>query len=378
MPDNGRKPSLVKFKRSPISFLSGKSGEPPIYCNTQYCSLSCGYEGRPASRRNIGSPEAGENSLTPLSLRFDVRRAFPDEILAGERLELAGWVFPPASAQRTQRPVVVALFSGATYDKRYHHAQVPGRIGYSMAEDLACRGHLVVLIDHLGVGESSRTPIQMRVTRQVAAQAAHAAVEQVFASLRTGDLAPGLPPWPDFRSVGGGHSMGAMQVISQQAEHRSFDCVAIMGYTAAGASATIRGVVRSADPGDLDFGEADYRMIDRNSRRWLFHAPDVPDDVIAADEALNVEVPHVLHMQARQTGIVRDDAARIGVPVFICLAENDISPDPQAEPALYPHSPEVVLQILPNSGHCHCFASTRKLMWDAIDAWIIDTDARAS
>jgi hypothetical protein len=32
----------------------------------------------------------------------------------------------------------------------------------------------------------------------------------------------------------------------------------------------------------------------------------------------------------------------------------------------------VVLQILPNSGHCQCLSTTRKLMWDAIDAWIAD------
>ena len=74
------------------------------------------------------------------------------------------------------RPVAMALLAGGSYDKRYYHVQVPGRSGYSAAEHLASHGDIVLLLDHLGVGESTRVPRQKQATRFLVAQAMDAAV----------------------------------------------------------------------------------------------------------------------------------------------------------------------------------------------------------
>jgi len=83
-----------------------------------------------------------------------------------------------------------------------------------------------------------------------------------------------------------------------------------------------------------------------------------------------VEVPCVLSRQSTMMGIVTEDAGRIDVPVYICLGERDVSPDPHAEPGYYRASSDVTLHILPRSGHCQNFATTRGEMYARIGGWI--------
>ncbi len=57
--------------------------------------------------------------------------------------------------------------------------------------------------------------------------------------------------------------------------------------------------------------------------------------MLAADDALLVDVLYVLSTQSIIAGIVAEDAGRIDVPVYICLGERDVSPDPHAGPGYY-------------------------------------------
>lgn len=305
------------------------------------------------------------------ALSVDVTDLLPADVAAGQRLAIAAWVFAPeATEPHVGRPVVTALLNGGTYDKRYFHFEVPGRTGYSAAQSLCDRGHVVILLDHLGVGESSRSRNQMLVTRQVGAAANHAALEEIYRRLRAGTLDPAIAAMPDFLKAGGGHSMGGMVAITQQAEHRTYDRLLVLGYTAVGVHLSIGGKLVAADRGPLDTGKPDYTWADRSMLREGFHWEDVPDDVVAVDDALQVEVPYMLSAQSLATGIVTQDAARIDVPVYICLGERDVSPDPYAEPSYYRGTRDVILHILPRSGHCQSFASTRHEMYERIDGWL--------
>lgn len=308
------------------------------------------------------------NKAEPLDLRLDVSAALPNEITGGEALDIAVWVFLPD--QLPEKPTVVTLLNGGTYDRRYFHFDVPGRSDYSLAEYLRARGHVVILPDHLGIGASDRAKNQKLATRQVCAAANHAAVEQVYDRLRAGTLNPAFPALPSFFKVGGGHSMGGFATITQQAAHRTYEACLILGYTAHGVHLTIGGKLVSADVGQLDPDHSDYSLPDREILRATFHWDDVPEDVIAADNSLAVEVPYVMGAQATMTGIVTADAATIDVPVYINLGERDVSPDPHAEPGYYRASRDVTLHILPRSGHCQNFASTRLEMYHRIDHWV--------
>jgi pimeloyl-ACP methyl ester carboxylesterase len=261
------------------------------------------------------------------------------------------------------------LLNGGSYDKRYFHFEVPGREGYSAAEALAARGHLVILPDHLGISDSSRIPAQKKATRQVVALANHAAVTEIYRRLQAGTLDAAIPAMPEFLKIGGGHSMGGFQTITQQAEYATYDRVLILGFTAIGVHLTFGGQLVAAErPYDESLG--DYWLLDHASLVEGFHWNDVPPDVLKVDEALAVEVPQMISNASTTQGIVSEDAGRIKVPVYICLGERDVSPRPYDEPHYYNSSPYVTLHILPRSGHCQSFASTRMEMIERIDGWI--------
>lgn len=83
-----------------------------------------------------------------------------------------------------------------------------------------------------------------------------------------------------------------------------------------------------------------------------------------------IRSPAMIGMTALQSNVVAKDAARIEVPVFICMGERDVSPDPHAEVANYKCSRDIMLHILPRSGHCHNFASTRHQLWNRMHRWV--------
>jgi hypothetical protein len=308
--------------------------------------------------------------MGPIALSFDVTAALPEEVTEGRPTAIAAWLFVPDDRSLLgRRPVAMALLAGGSYDKRYYHVQVPGRSGYSAAEHLASRGDIVLLLDHLGVGESTRVPRQKQATRFVVAQAMDAAVRQFHERLAAGTLTEALPPLADFARIGGGHSMGAMMTVIQQARHRTHDAIMVLGYTADGVHMTMGGqLVRAADLIPAEEGP-DYPENDRAPLREGFHWEDVPDDVIAADDALAVPTPSAIGLTSIATGIIRAEAAQIDVPVYFCNGERDVSPDLQAEPGYFRACTDFSLHCLPRSAHCHNFAGTRRVLWDRMHDW---------
>jgi alpha-beta hydrolase superfamily lysophospholipase len=302
-------------------------------------------------------------------LRFDVTAAVPESVSGGGRLHIEAWLFAPDAGDLPERPLVIACLAGGTYDRRYYHIEIPGHPGYSMAEYLARRGSVVLVLDHLGIGDSSRPAVQSLLTRDVVAAANRAALQQAYEKLTVGRLAPGLPAIADFARIGVGHSLGAMQTVTQQARYGTYDRICVLGYTAVGVHHDVNGRKVPADSAAVAANPADYVLADRTPLRSVFHWDDVPEAVIRADDALNVPTPNLLGVQSISQGIIAEDAAKVTAPVFICLGERDVSPDPHAEPACFGASNDVSLLILPRSAHCQNFASTRHIMWDRIQRW---------
>ncbi|MDB5973092.1 MAG: hypothetical protein JWQ90_5542 [Hydrocarboniphaga sp.] len=308
--------------------------------------------------------------MGPISVSFDVTDALPADVTQGRPTSIAAWLFFPDDLSKLgSKPVTMVLLNGGSYDKRYFHVEVPGRTAYSTARHLAALGNIVLVPDHLGMGESTRVPVQKMATRHIVALANHAAVSQFYERLAKGDLHPALPAIPDVVKIGGGHSMGGMQTLVQQAAHRSYDAVMILGYTIQGVHFSMGGKkLRAADFPPQ--GESpDYTTNDRSKLREGFHWEDVPADVIAADDAIAAQTAASIGLDSIRTGIVVEDAARIDVPVYLCLGERDVSPDPHAEATYFRRARDFTLHILPRSAHCQNFASTRHQMWNRMHHW---------
>jgi pimeloyl-ACP methyl ester carboxylesterase len=287
-------------------------------------------------------------------------------------------VFPPADPGK----IVPLLFClpGGSYTKSYWHLEVPGLPGYSFAQHMASSGMLVVTVDHLGTGESSRHPRAIDLTPEVVAAANATAFTEVAARAAEGTLVEGLPAVTIGPSVGVGHSMGAMLAVFQQSLFGSFDAIAPLGYGTVGPIATPEqlgmggslpsreSVMAAAATGAFD----EMPPLDRGAAhtRHHFYWDDVPEQVMAADDQTITNVPGVTGLLSIVPFIASDHARRVGCPVFIGLGERDSTCDHHDEPRAYASSNDITLYILPRSAHCHNSAGTRHLLWDRLSRWI--------
>jgi pimeloyl-ACP methyl ester carboxylesterase len=304
--------------------------------------------------------------LAQSELVLDVSDALPFE----ERSSLAATIHrPDAESPRA----VLVCWPGGSYARAYWDMRIPGHSGYSFAEHMTPHGFLVVAADHLGVGASSKPTDGDRVTFETMSDAAASFVRQLRA------IAPAGVP-----IVGVGHSLGACLTAVTQARHRCYDAVALLGFThgskdlavsaVGGESAADDDALRetATEQAKAFFGESwddVYGWLPREPNHVWLHRPDVPADVIAADDAEAAAWPRQPYVEALLAGYSAHFAAEVDCNVFVAFGDHDVPPDPHADVAYYPRSRDVTLYVLPDSAHCHNFASTRTQLWDRIGLW---------
>src|SRR2546430_11763535 len=313
--------------------------------------------------------------MSHLTLTFDLS----ERIKSGEALSQTAWLFLPE--QPLMAKAVLLCLPGGTYDKRYCHLEVPGHPGYSFAEHLTGQGYLVVALDHLAVGESSDPHASGELSLALLADGDAAVADQVRARLREGTLADGLPPL-NLPMIGVGHSMGGCLTVLVQARSRPSDAVVLLGYAA--HFNTYNKNYTSDDPAErATEAEMLFRtiygvgpdvtswMVDRAIAHQVFHAPDVPAEVIAADDAAVSRMPVRAGVETGIPGYIQQDAAAIDVPVFLAFGTVvDLTPGPYTEPANYGASGDVTLYLVDGSAHCHNFSTNRTALWNRIGGWI--------
>jgi pimeloyl-ACP methyl ester carboxylesterase len=304
------------------------------------------------------------------------------------RLRTAVTVHVPDEAAGS-RPVLFG-FPGGDYSRRYFDIRaVPG---YSQAEYHTADGCVFVACDHLFVGDSSQPDI-FALTYENLAAANHVTVEAVLGRLRDGSLADGLAPIEPSVVVGMGQSMGGCLLTVQQANHRTFDGVAFLGWSGRYTNFPSPDGGRITYP--LPHRGTDLRPIadqvlgvtgaDEDQYRFCFHWPDEdpallePDlasyrpysDVVRGDEQTpwgSATLP-ACAVTMMTEGAVAEEAAAIDVPVLAGCGERDVVPDPWAEPDAYRGSGDVSVVVVPRMAHMHNFARTRELLWRRIGAF---------
>ncbi len=250
---------------------------------------------------------------------------------------------------------------GGGYTRAYWHPQFPAFSGYSFAEHFCARNRCVLAIDLLGMGESSKPEPETLLSREIVAAAIHQVTTEVAAGLQNGKWGRA----ERITATGVGHSIGGMMVITQQAAHGSFDRLAVLGW----ANQPL--VLAGLDPAALAASIAPgYLASPRERMRALFYAPDVPKALIEADEAAGSTTPACLGRDALRPGIVHDASAAVTVPVLIMHGSVDTSPNPHGEIAFFSGSDDVALMRLPETAHCHNFATLRRRLWDRLESWI--------
>jgi pimeloyl-ACP methyl ester carboxylesterase len=193
-------------------------------------------------------------------------------------------------------------------------------------------------------------------------------------------------PLPSVPIIGIGHSLGACLTVVTQARYRCYDAVALLGFTHGQKDVSVTAVgAAERSPMDDDqrreiaieqarafFGDTwddIYGSAPREPNHAWLHDPDVPDEVIAADDAEAAPWPRQSYVEALLAGHSARFAAELDCNVFLGFGDHDVPPVPHADVAYYPRSPDVTLFVLRKSAHCHNFASTRTQLWDRIARW---------
>lgn len=312
-------------------------------------------------------------SLLRASLRIDAGVDLPGE----GPLQVAVEVIAPAHP----RPQVLFCLPGGGMTRRYFDLQAPGDDSYSFAARMAARGFASVLVDHLGVGESSRPKDSYALTGEVLAAANMRVLDHVLGKFSNGSLINGLQAIPQVISAGIGHSMGAMLTVLQQAAAHQHAGIAVLGFSTRGLPEFVSAEARELAPDHAAARRAaprlaramfreDYPVIGRTAEGATLYAGKTAEpagvEAIKAARAGLLPVPAFASMLP---GNVAPEAARIDVPVFVGLGDRDLAGPPLEAPKAFTASPAVTFELLPGTGHSHFLFAARHQLFDALARW---------
>lgn len=300
--------------------------------------------------------------------------------LPGEgALEIAVEVFAPAQP----RPIALVCLPGGAMTRRYYDLMPPDSAdeSFSFARQMAARGFVVVLIDHLGIGESSRPADGYALDAFLLARANAHATAMVLDKIRNGSAINGLSAIPNVSSVGIGHSMGAMLTALQQAAARQHRGIAVLGFSTRGLpeyltpearelaqdpAAARRETPRLARAMFRDPYPKIGRTSDGSQLYAGLHAEPAGIQAIKPAREVLLPVPAYLSMLP---GNVAPEAAQVDVPVFVGLGELDMAGPPLEAPKAFTSSPAVEFLLLPQAGHSHFIFAARAQLFDALARW---------
>ena len=276
----------------------------------------------------------------------------------------------------TDSAVVLFCFPGGGITRGYWHIEAPAGFGhYSFAEHMTAHGYVVVAVDHLGVGASSRVDDPAEYTSEVVADVDAFVVDHVTARLRDGSALPGIAPIPHARRVAVGHSMGAIFSIWQQARHRPFEALALLGWGASGlrieelAEFTAQSKRNRAEWSTDDAAPGGTATSD-----LLLAGMPIPIELYPVLEACGTDFVPLDGMERLARG--SEILAAVDVPVFIGVGDRDIMQgDPREIPNALPSCDDITLFVLRDAGHNQNVAPNREQLWDRIAAWIDGLDA---
>lgn len=345
-------------------------------------------------------------------MRVDLRLPAGVDLPGEPALEIAASVWFPADASTA--PAVLLCLAGGNMNRRYFDLDAAGDAGaqtrhgqegsedhqravspipvpppsgtvplasFSFAAQMTARGFIVMALDHLGLGDSTRPVDGYALLPELIARANAHATAALLARLHDGTLHAAVPALPGLRSLGVGHSMGAMLTVLQQAHARQHAGIALLGFSTRGLPQYVPADVRevASDPAAVR-----ARLVEFARRLFVVPYPRIrssgngaevygsatadPRGVAALKAATDclLPVPAFLSMIP---GNVASEAAQVDVPVLLMLGDRDMAGPPHDAPAAFRASPDVSLVVLPGTGHSHFLFDSRTTLFDRLAHW---------
>lgn len=300
--------------------------------------------------------------------------------ISGEHIVAADIFLPPPERCGSPAAVLCCLPGGAL-SKAYYDLAVDGDPTFSCGNYLASRGLFVIALDHLGVGDSSRPRDGFALTPDLVACANAHAFAVLLDELRDGAIHEAMPALPHIIRIGVGHSMGGLLTAVQQANHRSYEGLALLGFSngvpgflseeearfngdPVGMRANIESLARQRF-------DQPYPVLTPNPVADMVYFGDCKDGrAIGALKAAGTNLIALPALTAMIAGSVGPELKAIDVPAFLGIGDQDICGPPHNVPAEFPSSYDVTLFIIPAAGHCHHIFPARIALWERLAAWV--------
>ena len=289
------------------------------------------------------------------------RLTFPVTLSNGSAAEVVGYLYYKGSYH--DRTLLVAVH-GATYNHNYWAVPAINGHEYSFAGFMTDRKYAVLAIDELGTGESTRPEDGDLLTLDQTASTIH----QVITQLRAGNGGIG---YAFSHVVTVGHSLGAINIIYEQATYHDADAVVSTGMGHVPHELPIPPEVFAA------LLQYEYAPLPPELRSAAFYyAPGADPDVIVYD---NNFLADLLARGQLSTGILAmfDPAAtRVGATtghVLVQLGEFDVlfpASLAEGEAAYFASASSVTVQSLAGVGHDFNTHFRNHEGWRLIDEWL--------
>lgn len=289
-------------------------------------------------------------------------------------------VFAPAALPADRPPVVAFCLPGGYSSRRYFDLPVPDDHGsYSMARHLAGRGMVVVIGDPPGVGASDVPDDPFTLTPDALGDIEAVVTATVLARLGAGTLVAGLGPVADALPLGVGHSAGALLTVYEQARHRPFAALALLGFAGRGLVDVLTDAERAVGDDPAAARAALPRLVQERfgsarpafpqSTTSIFSGGPEPEAVKDAVRRTRAPLLALLGLTSMIPGASAPELATIDVPVFLGVGDGDITGDPRRIPGHFPNATDITLFVLEGAGHAHNIAARRAELWDRLADW---------
>jgi len=327
-------------------------------------------------------------------MRIDTGVRVPDE---PRPLSVAVEMFLPTAPAKA--PAALFCLSGGNMNRHYWNLQSEGDDSFSFARQMAQRGFIVITLDYPGLGESDQPADGYALTTDVLVQVCARVREVLVEWLHTGRLPSAVIPAPDYstrgqaaagiqfsplptlKTIGIGHSMGAMLTVVQQATHPQHAAIALLGFSTRGLPEYLPAAARAMDTATARAQVVElakktfvvpYPVIRGGGNTQLYGSESVDPRGVQAIKRASEHILPVPAFQSMLPGNVAAEAAQIEVPLFLGIGERDMVGPPQDVPAAFPKARGVHLQVLPQTGHSHFLFASRVQLFDGLAQWVRD------
>jgi pimeloyl-ACP methyl ester carboxylesterase len=303
------------------------------------------------------------------------RRVEVGELLTGEApLSVAADIFLPPH----MRSPAVALFClpGGALAKGYFALEPDD---FSFAARMTEAGFIVVSLDHLGSGASGIPQDGFELTPDVLTAANALAVDAIRTELLGGQVEGQAQPLSELRTIGVGHSMGAMLTAMQQARFHQHAALMLFGFSTQGLPVALTPeeaafAANSAGARDNVVRLARIRSSAPNSAsghgRELFAGENADRRGVEALRRTRTRLLVTAGLFSMIPGSSAPECAQIDTPVFLAVGDRDIAGPPHQIPANFPASGDVTLLVLPATGHCHFLFASRQRLFARARGWV--------